>query len=440
MAGFLSTGLGMSSDGAKARTNQLNKAELENKFAAALASAGGAFPDASAFYRCFNSLHRMDYFDPYVTGNLHIFMTRPKLYLCSTNLALDNSFMMCTNSAEGNMILASLCAPDDDLDISNNEELVDGVTQKFSLEATKAGENAFERLKNQGLAPMGRTPFIPLISNVTTSISGIKDITLEKYEYDGDQSGHKTADAMGLDDSQSSGEFTLNSIENANLGMSMLTYLWLLYMDNTGKGLMNPSIRTVTNLEYDYMSSVYWFVTGQDGYSIKLYGKLTGVYPLNTPLTSLIPNERGSYVDPKISTTWHYNHSEIMKPEIIYDFCYLCDKAAADVTGSNITASKNSDGPMIFNNRILEWYENNYRDIEGSSLINKELHKFLPTGRNGDQLRYDYGIYAPEPQNAWMGHPYVIDGKLVYRRLNNESSGTTSAANQQKRGYFAINA
>lgn len=440
MAGFLSTGLGMSSDGAKARTNQLNKAELENKFAAALASAGGAFPDASAFYRCFNSLHRMDYFDPYVTGNLHIFMTRPKLYLCATNLALDNSFMMCTNSAEGNMILASLCAPDDDLDISNNEELVDGVTQKFSLEATKAGENAFERLKNQGLAPMGRTPFIPLISNVTTSISGIKDITLEKYEYDGDQSGHKTADAMGLDDSQSSGEFTLNSIENANLGMSMLTYLWLLYMDNTGKGLMNPSIRTVTNLEYDYMSSVYWFVTGQDGYSIKLYGKLTGVYPLNTPLTSLIPNERGSYVDPKISTTWHYNHSEIMKPEIIYDFCYLCDKAAADVTGSNITASKNSDGPIIFNNRILEWYENNYRDIEGSSLINKELHKFLPTGRNGDQLRYDYGIYAPEPQNAWMGHPYVIDGKLVYRRLNNESSGTTSAANQQKRGYFAINA
>ena len=89
-------------------------------------------------------------------------------------------------------------------------------------------------------------------------------------------------------------------------------------------------------------------------------------------------------------------------------------------------------------NKILEWYDSNYKDVVGSNLKNREINKFLPTGRTGDQLRYDYSIYAPEPQNAWMGHPYILDGKLVYRKLNSESSGTTDAAAQQKRGLFAI--
>lgn len=438
---------------------QFDKTALESRFAAALASAGGAYPDESAYYRLFNQLHRLDYFNPHVTGNLHIFMTRPSLNLNQVNIAMDNRFLAATASLEGSMILASLCEPGGSkLDLSSDEKLtyvanraIDvtsdsaldwqgdekgigdnesnfgalknaGTTKTINnLEAFSHAANGMTRLK-EAVDAMGYTPFIPIISNLSTSISGMKDLNLEKYEYDGDQAGHKTAEAMGLDDSQSSGEFSINLIENSNLGVSMLAYLWLQYMDNTGKGIMNPHMDTVLNLEYDYMSSVYWFVTGADGFSIKLYGKLTGVYPLGVPLTSLIPNERGSFTDPKISLSFHYNHSEIMDPAIIYDFNVLCDTAAYQTNWDNI-----NKGPNVFNSKIAQWYDKVYKPTKGGTDDNIALRKFMATGRDNNKLKYNFSIFEPEAQNAWMGHPYIIDGKLVYRVLNNQSSVTTQS-------------
>lgn len=429
---------------------------LEARFAAALASAGGAYPDDSAYYRLYNQLHRLDYFNPHITGNLHIFMTRPSLNLNQINLAMDNRFLGATASLEGSLIMASLCEPGGvRLDLSNDEKLTymsgkkidvtsdaalsfleegqeendanfgkeSGGTVKTvkNLEAFGHAANGMSRLR-AAIDNLGYTPFIPLVSNLTTSISGIKDINLEKYEYDGDQAGHKTAEAMGLDDSQSSGEFSLNALENSNLGFSMLVYLWLQYMDNTGKGLMNPHMDTVLNLEYDYMSSVYWFVTGADGYSIKLYGKLTGIFPLGLPITSLIPNERGSATDPKVSFSFHYNHSDFMDPAIIYDFNVLCDTAAHQSGWDDINL-----GPNVFNTKIAKWYDNVYKKLQPGTDANDRFRKYMITGRNGTKPKYNFHVYEPDPQNAWMGHPYIIDGKLMYRKLNKDSSVSTQS-------------
>lgn len=379
-------------------------AELRDKFAAALVMAGGGYPDDSAYYRCYNSLHRLDYFNPNIASGLHIFMTRPALNLSGMNLVMDNSFLQACYTDEGCLLLASLCDPKRYIEIAVDE----GAYQEESKIVQK-------NLQNHGLNVLGSTPFIPLVSNLSTGINGMKDPVLEKYEYDGDQAGHKTAEAMGMDESQSSGEFTINFIENADLGISMLNYLWMLYMDNTGKGLMNPTSYTVQNLEYDYMSSVYWFVTKQD-MSIVLYGKLTGIYPLNTPLSSLVPSERGTSVDPKTSINYHFNHSEIMRPEIISDFNYQVDKAIND---SATTYLEND--PHVNNSVIQTWINDKFKlnptnpasDMER----NIKYERYMPTGKNGSKYTYNDGIFVPGPQNQWAGHPYVYNGKLVYKSI-----------------------
>lgn len=388
--------------------NSLSKGDsaavLRDRFAAALTMAGGAYPDPSAFYRCFNSLHRLDYFDPNVSMGLHIFMTRPNLNLCGQNLIMDNSFLQASYTVEGCLTLASLCKPRLSFDTS------------FETITTEAVKNAEKRLTDYGFAEIRMTPFIPLVSNLSTSINGMKDVVLEKYEFDGDQAGHKTAEAMGLDESQSSGECTISFIENSHLGVSMLTYLWLLYMDNTGKGLMFPEPDTVKYLEYDYMSSIYWFVTAQD-MSIVLYGKLTGVMPLNTPLTSLVPSERGSAVDPKISINFHYNHSEIMKPEILYDFNFLIDKCTDEGTGY-------LENDIYANNSVVQrWIDNQFKltpkNPSSDERRNKKYERYYKMTTNpGADNSYVYnGFFVPGPQNQWSGHPYVFDGKLVYKSI-----------------------
>jgi hypothetical protein len=238
---------------------------------------------------------------------------------------------------------------------------------------------------------------------------------MEKYEYDGDQAGNKTADAKGIDESLSSGEVTINFTETSNISVSMLTLLHLIYMDKTGKGIMTPSEKCMSELYYDYMSSLYFFATGPDGFSIKVYGKLTGLFPINNPLTSLIPSKRGTATDASVSITYHYNHAEIMNPEIIYDFNYTIDSMKA-ITGS----SKIENDVGCLNSKLLAWKQNNFY-INTDNLDkgrNSAYGRLMPESKDGSgKESFSNGIFYPAPQNQWSGHPYIWEGKLVYRSI-----------------------
>lgn len=378
--------------------------ELQNSFAAALTMAGGATPDDSIFYRGYNSLHRLDYFNPNVANNIHIFMTRPKCNFNALNIAMDTLVQDACWTAEGSLILASLMKPygvaDDKIE--------------YTYDSDSLGKNAYSRLKEYGLAKLGSTPFIPLVSNLSTEISGIKDIIMEKYEYDGDQAGNKTADPMGVDESQSSGECTISYIESSNNSISVMHLLWMIYMDKCGKGLMNPDLEeTLTQLIYDYESAIYWFVTGQDGFSIKWYGKLTGVFPLNVAIGSLIPS-RGSPTDPKVSFSYHYNHSEQMNPEIINDFNFTIDEA---VKNSASSSGYLENDPVIHNPIIREWMDSNFKtnpkSVTNETPAQAKYQRYMETKEN----TFEKQIFYPSPQNQWSGHPYVYNGRLVYRSI-----------------------
>lgn len=410
--------------------NTTSETEIKNQFAAAAMISGFASADDSNYYRCYNSLHDLPYFTPHSTGNLHIFITRPQLNLSPANLSMSNEMLQCCHSPEGALLLASLtdnlhknldyydttdpAGTEENSKFSKLTEVYKSIKLDGELPGGDETSGAFQNLKIYGLNKLGNTPFIPLMSNLSVSINGMKDFVIEKYEYDGDQAGNKTADPMGMDESKSSGECTIGCIETSNLSVSMLNYMWELYMDLTGKGLMNPTYETMNELSYDFMSSIYWFVTGRDGLSIKLYGKMTGCYPINVPITSLIPSERGSPTNSRIDFIYHYNHHEIMNPEILYDFNFIIDKAMQSVSSSYL------ENKPVYNNTIIDnWVTNNFLlDPENpNSYINKKYNRMMPTGNNNGVTQYNRQIFQPNIQNEWLGHPYVYNGMLVYRSI-----------------------
>lgn len=470
-------------------------------YGAAIASAGGGYPDDTAYYRAYNSLHRLDYFNPNVTGNLHVFVTRPNLFLAPQNLKMSTKFMQACLTEEGCLVLGSLCRPGfdpseitakankGDRPLRNRvpiptwvEDTVDGEivgghfdwnnksagdapmdwdNPFFTMGATPSNNDAAAAANNlhrwgtmqgtgygnSGYGGVGATPFIPLLSNLTTSIQGIKDIGIDSYEYDGDMAGHKTFDASGYTDSKMGGEVTLTCYETANMGVTSLIDFWTLYIDLVTKGIMNAGIEeSIKPCIYDYMCSIYWFVTGMDGYTIKLYGRLTGAWPVNIPISSLIPSKRGSSVDPEISIPFKYNHPEVNNPEILNDFNWLVDRAIYSLGNQKGALTP---GPRVLNSKVRAWKEKYYDDKNGVSTVQlkdtTELYgrgkydngnpvvgeyKYHPTSktyRNGSsEPGAQFRILMPNEMNAWFGHPYILNGHLVYRTLDGESTIASS--------------
>ncbi len=448
-AGMTVTGWKEDPDRPKETLSENTQNLLRSNFVESLVMSGMASADDGIYYTNYNSLHNLPYFNPHNAQNIHIFITRPELNLSPGNFESSNELLQCTRTYEGCMLLASLVDPTlKNIDkgyafVANNAGHIKyaGPGESYSYESAAKGNldqevagygpnaslgiQAFERMMTYGCNKVGMTPFIPLMSNLSNSISGMKDFNLEKYEYDGDQAGNKTADPTGLDESRSSGECTIEFTETSNISVTMMCYLWELYMDLVGKGVMVPTLETIEECKYDYMASIYWFVTGRDGLSIKLYGKMTGVYPTNVPITSLIPNKRGSPASSDVSIQFHYNHHEIMKPEILYDFNFTINRCMAQLNATNQSGRDIflEKDPKYHNQYIEPWLVKNFyvpsRAISDNEDKNQTYQRFLATGvADNGKREYSNTIFYPNEQNQWLGQPYIHQGLLVYRSMS----------------------
>lgn len=171
------------------------------------------------------------------------------------------------------------------------------------------------------------SPFIPLLMNTCTSVTGAKDLNLQSYEYEEDEFSSKQNVATGMDDLWSPG--TLNtSFEDIAYGpVGLLFMLWEFYIHYVSRGYIASTREHVTERILDYTCSIYVFVIGPDGRTIERFGKYTGCYPTSFPLSQQL--EHNSEIDPlmlhKINISWNYNRYEPMNPEILTDFNFVSE-------------------------------------------------------------------------------------------------------------------
>lgn len=288
------------------------------------------------------------------------------------------------------------------------------------------------------------SPFIPLLGNTCTSLTGAKGFNLESYSYEEDEFSGSLQVATGMDSLWNNGSFT-TSFDDISYGpVNLLFTVWMMYIHYVSRGYISTTRSHVTERILDYTCSAYVFIIGADGRSIERFCKYTGCYPETYNLDSQL--DFSKELDPemlrKLQIGWKYNRFEPMNPEIFTDFNYL------------------SESEWLFRSRSWKNMYDRKSDLATGNMLDSsrmatEREKILlrSTGRSDKiwDVVSDPGMSGKVPRalingtaiddgelsetdmisNYWGGYPYINKGSefiWVLPRFSNSDSQEKNVA------------
>lgn len=127
--------------------------------------------------------------------------------------------------------------------------------------------------------------FIPFLVGRTNSYQ-VSDFQLSQYEDAQLFTGYKYVYPGNANASLSGVSFEIEFREDKDLHVTKFFYAWVYYIDGLLKGLFLPRTQYIGTKIADYMTSVYYIVTGPDGSEIKFFNKVVGAFPLAAPFSN----------------------------------------------------------------------------------------------------------------------------------------------------------
>ena len=171
------------------------------------------------------------------------------------------------------------------------------------------------------------SPFIPILQNTCTNVTGAKDFNIETFSYDSDEFGSNLTVPTGMDELWGGGTLTTTHDDIIYGPTSLLFMVWVMYQHYVSRGYITTTRTHIMERILDYTCSIYVFVIGGDGRTIERFGKYTGCSPSTFPFSQQL--EHSSTLDPemlrKIQITWNFNRFEPMNPEIFTDFNFISE-------------------------------------------------------------------------------------------------------------------
>jgi hypothetical protein len=161
--------------------------------------------------------------------------------------------------------------------------------------------------------------FIPLLFNNFVSVSLEDQNTMETTigeTYRGFSQRLPTTSGT----SYAGGTVSITYSELATPLITMLHKVWFDYIEKVKFGEMSPSATTVKNKELDYTSSMYFFICGPDGETIKFWARYVGLIPSNMPYGSFDGSVGNRGAITSLSFSYLYSYKEFLQPEILQDF------------------------------------------------------------------------------------------------------------------------
>ena len=231
----------------------------------------------------------------------YIFFTRPRINFTNiTELAKIGPFYDALRSDFGKSLLACLQYP--------RREYMP------SLDDRNIGRPV--RIP-QRMCPEG--PFIPLLTNRAVNSDAMPNMELGEHETNPNRLGLSQFYPLANQTFDGPGNFTVSFKDINNLPVWALHYYWVLAINAYCLGKLTPSIDTIRSRELDFTSSIYIFVTGPDGRSLRGYARLKGVYPVITT-NDFIKHDSEYSMSDEISINYRYAGAEILNRQILYDF------------------------------------------------------------------------------------------------------------------------
>lgn len=298
--------------------------------------------------------------DPLITGYSYLFMTKPNLNL----------------NPEGNSTSSTTWNTSYDGFFRYIKESYPQLMYDLNYSITNQKNNSF---------------FIKLLSNKFETISGINDIDVSTVTSTETKNGFKIFMPTSYAGSINGGTCNISYVEPDPPIIMYMHKLWIDYMEKVKFGEMEPSKETLKNKELDYTSSIYYFILGPDGQTIKFWCKLFGVFPKSLPYTSLI-SEMGNRSIVKGDYSYAYSFVRYLDVQDLFDFNKIAMKTgySQEILENN---NQSSDNFKLFGDLFsFNFYGNlaNGININNSieSMMNSASYKSAES-----QYAIDSGIY-----------------------------------------------
>ena len=249
----------------------------------------------------FSGFYENIYRDPFVGGNAFVFVTRPQLFLNNDeNIAKQNkdthSYLALENmTKEPKFTQFMLKEISNDLDKSIFDSL--SIFSNFS------------------------SSFLPMFTNQCKNFDTMNTM-LDSIDAFETKQGFKEMLPSFKTVSESANQLSISVTEDSNLSFTKLMTLWVNYISNVTDGTFNANPEMIANGILDYTSSIYYFVLGPDGQSIKYWARYTGCWPTTIPYGNL-RYSKGVNETVELELPFVYTVKEDMDPMILEDFNIL---------------------------------------------------------------------------------------------------------------------
>lgn len=250
-----------------------------------------------------------------------VFFTRPILNLTYDNLSVSGSLSMLRNAPPESLArgIRALLDP---------WSARGGYTKDPKFKRAMTKEEAEMAVQNNIATPMvnNANPFIPLLSNCLTNLSGWKDITLNSYTSKAGVNNEQWSMVDGYYYKNEAFEMSSSFRNIEGDPISLLFQTWLEYMGNCGyRWEMNPYPCFVEEREWDYNSCIYRFVMDHTKTYITKWAT-TIATPLSLPYGdqfNFSADKNFNEANNEITVTWQCNGIQYNDPITFYNFNQL---------------------------------------------------------------------------------------------------------------------
>lgn len=199
-----------------------------------------------------------------------------------------------------------------DLNLTNghreiNQDIINDPTFLYMFNTNR---NILLSLTSEG--PYGTNhKFNTFLSSRAESME-IADEVIKTEEVGENFVGYKVVYGKNNHESISAGTFSVNYTDSKRMIIYNIHKAWVEYISQVFKGMLSPrdqykgTGRNILSRVIDYACCCYYFVLAEDGETILFGHKYYGVFPTNTPASSLSWSKGSTIAKPEISVTYAY--------------------------------------------------------------------------------------------------------------------------------------
>lgn len=280
----------------------------------------------------FNGFYTNIYREPLVNGFAFIFMTKPLLFI-------DPNRPSTTKDSAKRLAYLNMTRDPYFTQFITNEKLNDmdmTIVKMLSYNSDYKTSN-----------------FMPIFTNECKNFD-IGDVNMEQSTAFDTKQGYSLPIPTFSTQSSAANTLSLSVTEDMNMSFTKIMSLWVNYISNITDGTFDANPEMITEGALDYTSSIFYFMLGPDGKTLKYWAKYTGCWPLNIPYSAMRYAKKNNDIV-ELDLNFAYTVKEDMNPKILEDFNRL---------SLNVEVGK------------LD-YENGeqYTSIKNSPLLNQEKAK-----------------------------------------------------------------